>query len=103
MCRGYYRAAFVWAVDFKDGKLSEVWLHQSDIPGQGIWGEGAHSLTIGDVDGDGKDEIIYGAGALDHDGTLLTAPTPTLTSQKVMAMLSIWPRCSPAARGSRCS
>ncbi len=76
MCRGYYRAAFVWAVDFRDGKLSEVWLHQSDIPGQGIWGEGAHSLTIGDVDGDGKDEIIYGAGALDHDGKLLYRTNP---------------------------
>ncbi len=76
MCRGYYRAAFVWAVDFRDGKLQEVWLHESNIPGQGIWGEGAHSLTIGDVDGDGKDEIIYGAGALDHDGKLLYRTNP---------------------------
>lgn len=76
MCRGYYRAAFVWAVDFRDGKLQEVWLHESKVKGQGLWGEGAHSLTIGDVDGDGKDEIIYGAGALDHDGKLLYRTNP---------------------------
>ncbi|MCM1521093.1 MAG: LamG domain-containing protein [Muribaculaceae bacterium] len=71
MCRGYYRCAFVWAVDFKDGKLQEVWFHESKEKGKGIWGQGAHSLTVGDVDADGKDEIIYGAGALDHDGTVL--------------------------------
>ena len=71
MCRGYYRCAFVWAVDFKDGKLQEVWFHESKEKNKGLWGEGAHSLTIGDVDFDGKDEIVYGAASLDHDGTLL--------------------------------
>lgn len=69
--RGYYRAAFVWAVDFDGTTLKERWLHKSDTKNKGLWGEGAHSLTIGDVDGDGKDEITYGAAALDHDGTLL--------------------------------
>ncbi len=76
MCRGYYRAAFVWAVDFRDGKLQEVWFHESKVKGQELWGEGAHSLTVGDVDGDGKDEIIYGGGALDHDGKLLYRTNP---------------------------
>lgn len=71
MCRGYYKGAFVWAVNFRDGKLSEAWLHKSDIPMEGLWGEGAHSIVTGDVDGDGMDEIIFGASALDHDGTLL--------------------------------
>ena len=71
MCRGYYCGSFVWAVNYSDGKLSEAWLHKSDVPMEGLWGEGAHSLVTGDVDGDGCDEIIFGASALDHDGTLL--------------------------------
>lgn len=71
MCRGYYSGSFVWAVNFRDGQLKEAWLHKSDRPMEGLWGEGAHSLVCGDVDGDGKDEIIFGASALDHDGSLL--------------------------------
>lgn len=74
--RGYYRAAFVWAVDFKDGQLKEVWFHESNVKGKGLWGEGAHSLTVGDVDFDGKDEIVYGAACLDNDGTVLYRTNP---------------------------
>ena len=29
MCRGYYTNAFLWAVDYKDGKLQTKWLHNS--------------------------------------------------------------------------
>ncbi|MBN1311131.1 MAG: rhamnogalacturonan lyase [Anaerolineae bacterium] len=33
--------------------------------------QGAHSLSIADVDSDGRQEIIYGSATIDHDGTLL--------------------------------
>lgn len=33
--------------------------------------QGAHSLSVADVDGDGKQEIIYGSATIDHDGSLL--------------------------------
>ncbi len=62
-----YAAAYSW-----DGKnLTNLWKHTSDVPGQGIYGKGAHSITCGDVDGDGFDEIIVGAACLDHDGSVL--------------------------------
>ena len=69
--RGYYTHCYVWAVDFNGKELKEHWLHTSDKAGQGMYGEGTHSLTVGDVDADGFDEIIIGSGAVDHDGTLL--------------------------------
>jgi rhamnogalacturonan endolyase len=33
--------------------------------------QGAHSLSAADVDGDGKQEIVYGSATIDHDGSLL--------------------------------
>ena len=71
MCRGYYTAAYLWAVDFDGSSLSTRWLHSSNKQNIGAYGEGAHSLSVADVDGDGKDEIIYGACAIDDDGQLL--------------------------------
>ena len=38
-----------------------------------LYGNGNHNLSIADVDGDGCDEILWGAAALDNDGTLLYA------------------------------
>lgn len=70
-CRGYYTHSYLWAVDFDGQKLTERWLHASTKKGQGAYGEGAHSLTVGDVDGDGFDEIVYGGASIDHDGSLL--------------------------------
>lgn len=69
--RGYYTASYVWAVDFDGKELKEKWLHKSETSGQGIYGQGTHSLSIADLDADGCDEIIIGSGALDHDGSFL--------------------------------
>ena len=38
-----------------------------------LFSNGNHNLSIADVDGDGKDEILWGAAALDDNGTLLYA------------------------------
>ena len=38
-----------------------------------LYGNGNHNLSVADVDGDGCDEILWGAAALDHDGYLLYA------------------------------
>ncbi len=71
MCRGYYSGAFVAAYEFDGDQLTQRWYHKSIQKGKGLWGEGAHCITVGDVDFDGKDEITYGSAALDDDGTLL--------------------------------
>lgn len=71
MCRGYYTASFLWAVDFDGVSLNTRWLHGSTKGGIGAYGEGAHSLSTADVDGDGRDEIVYGACVVDDDGTLI--------------------------------
>ena len=70
MNRGYYTMAYLVAYDFDGEKLIERWKHTSDKSGQGLYGEGNHNLSVGDLDGDGKDEIVFGAAALNSDGTL---------------------------------
>lgn len=97
MCRGYYTRSYLWAVDFDGEKLKQKWLHasvsktrievtdadgrktvtshNSNTTGKGdcytAYGQGCHSIAVGDVDGDGCDEIIYGSAAINNDGTLL--------------------------------
>jgi rhamnogalacturonan endolyase len=38
-----------------------------------MFANGNHNLSVADVDGDGKDEIIWGSAAVDDDGKLLYA------------------------------
>ena len=71
MCRGYYTRSYLWAVDFDGKELKTKWLHASTNPNGTAYGQGAHSLAVGDVDGDGCDEITYGSAAINNDGTLL--------------------------------
>lgn len=63
----------VAAFDYRNGQLSLRWLFETATNGAnpGYVGQTAHSVTVGDVDNDGRDEVITGAAALDDDGTLL--------------------------------
>ncbi|WP_335343077.1 fibronectin type III domain-containing protein [Halomontanus rarus] len=68
-CRGYYERTALAAFDFRDGELTQRW-HFDSADGWGEYaGQGNHQLSIADVDGDGYDEIVYGACVIDHDGT----------------------------------
>ncbi|MFT2007512.1 LamG-like jellyroll fold domain-containing protein [Pontibacter sp. 13R65] len=70
MTRGYYTRSVLVAWDWRGGQLTQRWTFDSDTPGNSAYaGQGNHSLSIADVDGDGKDEVIYGAMAVNHDGT----------------------------------
>lgn len=90
ICRGYYTRMTMTAYDFFDGKHREYFSIDSgyvpmknpfndsphDLNGTDpvygcLCGQGNHSLSTADVDGDGCQEIIYGAAVIDHDGSVL--------------------------------
>ena len=71
MARGYYTRTVLTAWDWRGGKLTRVWTFDSEdgTPGNKAFsGQGNHNLSVGDVDADGRDEIVYGAAVIDDDG-----------------------------------
>ncbi|MEV4177280.1 rhamnogalacturonan lyase [Nonomuraea sp. NPDC049709] len=69
MARGYYTRSVIAAWDFRNGTLTKRWTFDSNSAGSQYAGQGSHSLSVGDVDQDGRDEIVYGAMAVNDNGT----------------------------------
>ncbi|GIF78077.1 rhamnogalacturonan lyase family protein [Asanoa siamensis] len=69
--RGYYTRTVIVAYDFRDGTLRRRWTFDSNSAGAQYAGQGNHSLTIGDVDADGRDEVVFGAMTVDDNGAPL--------------------------------
>jgi hypothetical protein len=72
MARGYAARSTLTAWNWREGQLTEIWKFDSDDytdPNVSYAGQGAHSMAVADVDGDGAQEIIYGAATIDSDGT----------------------------------
>lgn len=68
MCRGYYARSVLAAWDWRNGKLTSRWVFDSKNGLPTFEGQGNHNLTPADVDGDGKDEIVFGSMVIDNDG-----------------------------------
>lgn len=76
MGRGYYTRLVRVAWDWRNGTLSQRWIFDSNTSGNSAYaGMGNHQMTVGDVDGDGKDEIFNGSSGINDDGTKLYANT----------------------------
>ncbi len=88
--RGYYTRSTIVAYRWDGKKLTQEWHVDSghvpmsnpfdDGPHGGVGtnaefgtlaGQGFHSLSAADVDGDGRHEIVYGSATIDSDGSLL--------------------------------
>ncbi|MDM4765264.1 hypothetical protein [Pelomonas sp. SE-A7] len=73
--RGYYTRAVIAAWDWRDGKLTQRWVFDSNdaaaAGGAAVAGQGAHWFSVADVDGDGRQDIIYGAATIGSDGRML--------------------------------
>ncbi|KRF08814.1 hypothetical protein ASH00_03775 [Arthrobacter sp. Soil782] len=95
--RGYYTRSTIAAYNWDGTNLSKVWNVDSgwtpmtnpfndgphgrlgtDPEFGSITTQGFHSLSAADVDGDGKQEIVYGSATIDDDGSLLYSSFDTM-------------------------
>lgn len=66
-CRGYYTRTVLAAFNWDGKQLKQHWVFDSNQHPE-YAGQGNHNLRVGDVDGDGCDEIVYGSCTIDHNG-----------------------------------
>lgn len=102
IARGYYTRSTVTAYDFKNGHFEKRFTadsghvpmknpfndHAHELEGIDpvygrLAGQGDHSLSAADIDGDGYQEIIYGAAVIDHDGSLLYSSYDKLPNGRI--------------------
>lgn len=70
-CRGTYKLMVVDAWQLNGTKLERAWRWDGDEENPVVRSMGSHNMVCGDVDGDGRDEILLGSCMLDDNGTLL--------------------------------
>jgi rhamnogalacturonan endolyase len=68
MARGYYTRSTLTAWNFRNNQITPLWKFDSNVSGSQYAGQGAHSLSVANVDGDNGQEIIYGAMTVDDNG-----------------------------------
>lgn len=78
LARGVYARTVAEGWDYTDGQLTRLWhFDTSDAsdnqnkdgkPNSAYAGQGNHSFSVADLDGDGRDEVMYGSMAIDDDG-----------------------------------
>jgi len=74
MARGYYTRTTLSAMNWRGGQLSQLWQFDSnktpqDSSGHSYSGQGSHSMTVANVDSDPGQEVMYGAMAIDNNGS----------------------------------
>ena len=76
--RGVYARTVVEGWDYSDGGLVRRFHFDSSAssgankdgkPNSSYAGQGNHSFSVADLDGDGRDEVMYGSMAIDDDGS----------------------------------
>ncbi len=101
MSRGYYTRSTIAVYSFFENHFEETFSVDSGFvpmsnpfkanpheaegsdPVYGTFaGQGNHSLSVADVDGDGRQEIVYGAAVIDHDGSLMYSSYGNLPNGK---------------------
>lgn len=77
MCRGYYHDSVIRAYTWDGTELTMQWEHKGKKSESSttLYGQGNHNLSVGDIDNDSKDEIVYGSAALDDDGKTVLGNT----------------------------